>query len=48
MFSIDPTTARDLDDALHVKRLDDGMYEVGFRSIVTCSTDLRFFTVIRR
>jgi len=29
VFTIDPATARDLDDALHVKRLDDNVYEVG-------------------
>lgn len=29
IFTIDPTTARDLDDALHCKHLGDGIYEVG-------------------
>ncbi len=29
IFSIDPATARDLDDALHVKKLREGVYEVG-------------------
>lgn len=29
VFTIDPETARDLDDALHVKKLDDGNFEVG-------------------
>ena len=29
IFSIDPTTAKDLDDALHVTRLDDGRIELG-------------------
>ncbi|XP_071480286.1 DIS3-like exonuclease 2 [Diadema antillarum] len=29
IFTIDPTTARDLDDALHCKPLGDGIYEVG-------------------
>jgi len=29
VFTIDPLTARDLDDALHVKKLDNGNYEVG-------------------
>ena len=29
LFTIDPETARDLDDALHVKKLDDEMYEIG-------------------
>ncbi|ORX38254.1 hypothetical protein BD324DRAFT_649631 [Kockovaella imperatae] len=29
IFTIDPPTARDLDDALSVKRNDDGTYEVG-------------------
>lgn len=29
IFSIDPITAKDLDDALHIKELDDGFYEVG-------------------
>ncbi|KAK0402994.1 hypothetical protein QR680_016658 [Steinernema hermaphroditum] len=29
IFTIDPKTARDLDDALHVKKLDDDQYEVG-------------------
>ena len=29
VFTIDPATARDLDDALHVKQLDNGNYEVG-------------------
>lgn len=29
MFTIDPASARDLDDALHVTELGDGLYEVG-------------------
>ena len=29
MLTIDPTTARDLDDALHVRRLPNGHFEVG-------------------
>jgi exoribonuclease R len=29
IFTIDPTTAKDLDDALHVKLLDDGRVEIG-------------------
>lgn len=29
VISIDPKTARDLDDALHVKRMSDGTWEVG-------------------
>ncbi|XP_030837613.1 DIS3-like exonuclease 2 [Strongylocentrotus purpuratus] len=29
IFTIDPTTARDLDDALHCKALGDGIYEMG-------------------
>lgn len=29
VFTIDPETARDLDDALHVNALDDGTFEVG-------------------
>ncbi|KAJ9110263.1 hypothetical protein QFC19_001666 [Naganishia cerealis] len=29
VFSIDPETAKDLDDALSIKTLDDGTYEVG-------------------
>jgi VacB/RNase II family 3'-5' exoribonuclease len=29
IFSIDPETAKDLDDALSIKQLDDGMFEVG-------------------
>ncbi|EDO42429.1 predicted protein, partial [Nematostella vectensis] len=29
VFTIDPLTARDLDDALHCKRLSDGLIEVG-------------------
>jgi len=29
IFTIDPPTARDLDDALSCKKLDDGTYEVG-------------------
>ena len=29
MFTIDPETAMDLDDALHVKQLSNGNYEVG-------------------
>ena len=29
VFSIDPPTAKDLDDALHVKRLDNNEWEVG-------------------
>lgn len=29
VFSIDPPTARDLDDALHCVKLDDGNFEVG-------------------
>jgi DIS3-like exonuclease 2 len=27
--SIDPVTARDLDDALSINKLDDGTYEIG-------------------
>ncbi len=29
IFSIDPTTARDLDDALHIRKLPNGNYEIG-------------------
>lgn len=29
IFSIDPITAKDLDDALHIKELEDGFFEVG-------------------
>ncbi|KNE56473.1 VacB and RNase II family 3'-5' exoribonuclease [Allomyces macrogynus ATCC 38327] len=29
IFTIDPRTAKDLDDAVHVKVLDDGLFEVG-------------------
>lgn len=29
VFSIDPPTAKDLDDALHIKQLEDGFFEVG-------------------
>jgi DIS3-like exonuclease 2 len=29
VFTIDPATARDLDDALHVIKLSDDLYEVG-------------------
>lgn len=29
VFSIDPITAKDLDDALHIKPLRDGYFEVG-------------------
>ena len=29
MFSIDPETAKDLDDALSIKQNDDGTYDVG-------------------
>ncbi|GAA5807201.1 hypothetical protein MFLAVUS_000556 [Mucor flavus] len=29
IFTIDPSTAKDLDDAVHFKVLDDGFYEVG-------------------
>lgn len=29
VFSIDPATAKDLDDALHIKELDNGLFEVG-------------------
>ena len=29
VFSIDPATARDLDDALHVEKLENGNFEVG-------------------
>jgi DIS3-like exonuclease 2 len=29
IFTIDPTTAKDLDDALHIRLLDDGCIEVG-------------------
>ncbi|KAI9322437.1 hypothetical protein BX666DRAFT_1848894 [Dichotomocladium elegans] len=29
IFTIDPATAKDLDDAVHVKRLEDGIFEVG-------------------
>jgi exoribonuclease R len=29
VFTIDPTTARDLDDALHITQLEDGRVEIG-------------------
>ncbi|KAJ7354819.1 DIS3-like exonuclease 2 [Desmophyllum pertusum] len=29
IFTIDPLTARDLDDAVHCKKLEDGLFEVG-------------------
>ena len=29
VFTIDPLTARDLDDAVHCKKLEDGLFEVG-------------------
>jgi protein SSD1 len=29
VFTIDPSDAKDLDDALHIKKLEDGNYEVG-------------------
>ena len=29
VFTIDPETAKDLDDALHVVKNDDGTFEVG-------------------
>ena len=29
VFTIDPETAKDLDDALHINKLDDGTYEIG-------------------
>jgi len=29
VFTIDPTTAKDLDDALHIKELPDGLLEIG-------------------
>ena len=29
IFTIDPATARDLDDALHVTKISDDLYEVG-------------------
>lgn len=29
IFTIDPPTARDLDDALHITRLPNGKYEIG-------------------
>ncbi|CAH1775460.1 unnamed protein product [Owenia fusiformis] len=29
VFTIDPATARDLDDAMHCKHLGDGLYEIG-------------------
>ena len=29
MFTVDPATARDLDDALHCEDLGDGIYEIG-------------------
>ena len=29
VFTIDPLTARDLDDALSIEKLDDGNYKVG-------------------
>lgn len=29
VFTIDPSTAKDLDDALHIKPMKDGNYEVG-------------------
>lgn len=30
VFTIDPVTARDLDDALHIKEIEDGLVEVCF------------------
>lgn len=29
IFTIDPATARDLDDALHIKQLNEDTFEVG-------------------
>lgn len=29
IFTIDPSTAKDLDDALHVTDIGNGMYEIG-------------------
>lgn len=29
IFTIDPLTAKDLDDAVHIRALDDGFFEVG-------------------
>merc|ERR1712238_52578 len=29
IFTIDPTTAKDLDDALHIEELDNGQIEIG-------------------
>lgn len=45
VFTIDPTTARDLDDALHIKPSDEeGYYEVSvaFRSVVILIADRSF------
>jgi hypothetical protein len=30
IFTIDPLTAKDLDDAVHIRELDGGFFEVGF------------------
>ena len=34
VYTIDPATARDLDDAIHIKLLHDGTYEV---AAATCA-----------
>ncbi|CAO3653271.1 unnamed protein product [Cunninghamella echinulata] len=43
VFSIDPETAKDLDDALHVTQLEDGNFEVGVH-IADVSYFLKQFT----
>ena len=43
VFTIDPETAKDLDDALHVVKNDDGTYEVGVHI-----ADVSHFVKVRR
>ncbi|XP_062504262.1 DIS3-like exonuclease 2 isoform X2 [Corticium candelabrum] len=47
VFTIDPATARDLDDALHCKRLSSGLFEVGVH-IADVSYFLRPHTALDR
>lgn len=42
IFSIDPATARDLDDALHIKKLPNGNWEVGVHI-----ADVAYFVKVR-
>ena len=49
IFSIDPTTARDLDDAVHITALPDGNFELGvhiagkMEYFFKCLRDIQFY-----